>query len=188
MTEPAGATEVGMHLADSLGAAGVPYALGGALAYGVWGIPRGTLDVDLNVFVHPNELPHALDVLSAAGVRFDREEAERESLDGGQFVGWFGSMRIDVYIPSIGFSWEAARTRAQAEPFGRAAWFLSAESLCVFKLMYFRTKDIGDLERMIATQGKRLDAPYVRRWIVDIMGDDDVRVKEWDRLVALFWK
>ncbi|MHB1846249.1 MAG: hypothetical protein ACYCWW_15610 [Deltaproteobacteria bacterium] len=30
---------------------GIPYAVGGALAYSFWGIPRATLDVDLNVFV-----------------------------------------------------------------------------------------------------------------------------------------
>ncbi len=185
---PFNAAEVGLAIARILEARGVPYALGGALAYGVWALPRATKDVDLNVFVRPERLPAALDALAGAGVAFDRDAALRQSAEEGLFVGWVGACRIDIFTPSIPFSWEALETRVQVELGGQRAWFLSAEALSFFKLMFFRGKDLVDLERLVSTMGKRLDAPYVRRWLVETMGEDDERVKKWDELCATFWK
>lgn len=69
------AAEVGLSLARTLEARQVPYALGGALAYGVWALPRATKDVDLNLFAATEQLPGALDALASAGVAFEREAA-----------------------------------------------------------------------------------------------------------------
>jgi len=182
------AAEVGLRLARALEARGIPYALGGALAYGVWALPRATKDVDLNVFVEPAELGLTLDVLAEAGVSFDRDEAIRLAQDEGLFVGWMGACRVDVFTPSIPFSWEALRSRVQVAVGDDSAWFLSAEALCFFKMMFFRGKDLVDLERLISNLGRRLDAPYVRRWLVDTMGEDDERVRKWDELCATFWR
>jgi hypothetical protein len=65
---------------------------------------------------------------------------------------------------------------------GAAVWFLSAESLCVFKLLFFRGKDVVDLERLVAVQGDALDGDYVRSRIVAMLDADDPRVTTWDRL------
>lgn len=51
-------------------------------------------------------------------------------------------------------------------------------------MLFFRAKDIVDLQRLIAVQGDRLDRAYVREWLVRMMGDDDERVRKWDELVA----
>src|SRR5581483_7418408 len=53
VTAPADAFEAALAIARALDTAGIPYALGGALAYGQYGIPRATNDVDVNVFVPP---------------------------------------------------------------------------------------------------------------------------------------
>jgi hypothetical protein len=63
---------------------------------------------------------------------------------------------------------------------------LASEALAIFKLMFFRSKDIADLERLVATQGSAMDLAYVRHWIADMMGDDDPRVAKWDELVRQF--
>ena len=78
---------VALRIAAVLDEAKVAYAIGGALAYGLWGDPRGTHDVDLNLFVDAEVLGDALRVVSSAGVS------------------------IDVFAPSIPFSWEAGQTR-----------------------------------------------------------------------------
>ncbi len=189
MTDTAfNAAEIGLKLALELEAHGIEYALGGALAYGVWALPRATRDVDLNVFLPAEKLAPALKVLANAGVQFDFAEAERRAIDEGMFVGWVGACRIDVFIPSIPFSWEALRTRTLVPAGSASAWFLSAESLSFFKMMFFRSKDIADIERLLANTGKKLDAPYVRHWLVKTMGEGDVRVAKWDELCASFWK
>lgn len=184
---PFNAAEIGIELGTALEKAGLPYALGGALALGVWALPRATKDVDLNLFVSPDQLSTAFDVLAAHGVALDRVEALREATEQGLFVGWRGSCRIDVFTPSIPFSWEALKTRVAIELNGRSVWFLSAEALAFFKMMFFRSKDLADLERLISTVGKPLDAPWVRRWLVETVGEDDSRVRSWDDLCRQFW-
>ncbi len=182
--EPFNAAQIGLKLAEALEAAGIPYAIGGALAYGVWALPRATKDVDLNLFVLPEKLPGALNVLVKTGVVLNREEALREAAEEGLFIGWVGACRIDAFTPSIPFSWEALKTRVSIGVGGRSAWFLSAEALSFFKMMFFRGKDIVDLERLVSGMGKALDAAYVRRWLVETMGEDDERVRKWDALCA----
>ena len=41
------------------------------------------------------------------------------------------------------------------------------------------------LERLVAVRGA-LDRGYVRRWIVDMMGEADERVLRWDALVTRY--
>ena len=73
-----------LRLAAALDEEQVPYAIGGALAYGLWGDPRGTHDVDLNLFVDAEMLGDALGVLCAAGVSIDvRAATHRESFTVG---------------------------------------------------------------------------------------------------------
>lgn len=101
---------VALRLTAALDAAGIPNAIGGALAFGIWGDPRGTVDVDLNVFVAHDQLDRMLDVLGAAGVRIDRSAAHAADIAGDVIIGDLDGMRIDLFTPSIPFAWEAART------------------------------------------------------------------------------
>jgi hypothetical protein len=184
---PEDAAEAGIRIAHHLSAASVPYALGGALALGAHGVPRGTLDVDVNVFVSRTELPGVIGHLTALGVELDEGASLARADRDGMFVGSWAGIRVDVFVPSIPFSEEAARTRVLLEdPSGEAIWFLSPEALAVFKLLFFRRKDLADLERLIAVSAGRLNTDYVRRWIVDMMGDDDERVGAWDDIVRRF--
>jgi hypothetical protein len=59
--------EAGLAIARAFDAATIPYALGGALAYGIRAIPRATLDVDVNVFVEDAELGRVADALRSLG-------------------------------------------------------------------------------------------------------------------------
>jgi hypothetical protein len=188
MTEPADAFELGVTIASALDAAGIPNALGGAIALAAWGIPRATVDVDINVFVEDERVDEVLDVLERdVGIEVDRDAARRGHVDDGLMILKAPSgMRIDVFTPSIEFSWEAARTATRLHVLEAEVSVLSAEALAVFKLLFFRSKDIADLERLVATQQERMDVDYVRRHIADMLGDADPRVAKWDELVAQF--
>ena len=52
MSDPSDPFEAGLRLAAALQARGVSYALGGALAFGLWGVPRATIDWDELVATH----------------------------------------------------------------------------------------------------------------------------------------
>jgi len=180
------AAEAGREIADALRRAGHPHALGGALALGVAGVPRGTKDVDVNVFVEDAQIPDVIATLSNIGVEIDPDAALAHARRDGMFGGAWDGMRIDVFVPSIPFSREAERTAVTITVDGWTGTFLSPEAIAVFKLLFFRLKDRGDLERLVAVRGDRLDHAYVRRWMVDMMGDDDERVNAWDDIVARF--
>ncbi len=182
MSAPTDAFEAGIQIAAALERHGVPYALGGALAYGQYGIPRATNDVDVNVFVGPNQLEPVFTALRSLGVVVDAAAARAAAEREGLMILWLGPFRLDVFTPSIDFSWEAERTRVRHDIDGVGVWFLSAEALCIFKLLFFRGKDVVDLERLIAVQASAVDAAYVRARIAEMLGDDDPRVATWDRL------
>ncbi len=180
---PSNAAEAGLAIARALQDEGIAYALGGALALGAHGVPRGTLDVDVNVFIRNDELERVVTCLRSLGIEVDPGTARARVERDGMFTGRWAGMRIDVFTPSIPFSQEAARTRVQlTDPFGQSAWFLSAEAIAIFKLLFHRPKDIADLERLCAVQGPALQREYVRSWIVDMLGPDDERVQTWDRV------
>lgn len=181
-----GAADVAQVLATALEGERIPYAIGGALALAVAGVPRGTADVDLNVFVGPEQLIEVFRVLKAAGVEIDEIAATARADHDGMFVGRCEGMRIDVFLPSIPFATEAQRTRIRVTDDNTwSGWFLSAEALAVFKLLFFRGKDMVDLERLVAVRPE-LDAAYVRQWIVDMMGEDDARTRRWDEIRQRF--
>ncbi len=175
------ALSLAVELGHLLEQAGVPYAIGGALALGVHGVSRSTQDVDVNVFIKPDQLEALLTLLLENGVQVDAAQARTEGLREGVFFSWAGQTRIDVFLPSIDLSWEALRTRVQVIVQGVPTWFLSPELLCCFKLLFFRPKDLLDLEKLVKSSAV-LDVAQVRALIVETMGEDDERVRAWDGL------
>lgn len=171
------------RVATAFEAAGIAYAIGGALAMGVHGYPRGTLDVGINVFVEPPELSRVLQVLHDLGLEVDDHAAVDARASRWKVRGalrWFPGRRFRSEHPVL------VRGRSHARPHREGYWFLSPEALAVFKLLSFRGKDLVDLERFVAARAERLDHAYVRRWISDMMGKDDERLRAWDQIVARF--
>lgn len=177
-----GPVDVAVRFAQALEAAGVPYAIGGAIAYGYWGVPRGTRDLDLNLFVPASDADAALAPLVASGLCIDAATASATAADRGDARGMVGDVPVDVFFMSIPLHDSAARRTTQVELLDTPIQILSAEDLTLFKLLFFRGKDIVDVERLVGAQGPRLDRRYVRRWLVDCVGADDERVRTWDRI------
>ena len=71
--------------------------------------------------------------------------------------------------------------RARATIVGRQAWVHSAEVLAVFKMLFFRPKDLIDVERMLQVQGARFDREFVRDALIDMLGPDE-RLQKWDAM------
>ena len=114
----------------------------------------------------------------------DRGRARKADREHDTIVCSCDGLRVDLFTPSIPFSWEAQRTSVRLEgPLGPAT-YLSAEAIAVFKILFFRSKDVVDLEKLVAVRGADLDVAYVRRWMAEMMGEDDERVEEWDRLTS----
>jgi hypothetical protein len=177
------AEEVARELADALESRGTDYAIGGALALAQWGVVRGTLDVDLNLWVDPGKPTEAAQVLAELGCEFKGAAVIREFAGRGCAYVSKRGVHVDVYLPTGEFH-ESVRQRRRRRPLcGRDAWFLSAEDLAVFKMLLFRTKEGGDVEALLVVCGRDFERPYARGWLAGAVGPSDHRVKTWDEMV-----
>ena len=67
---------------------------------------------------------------------------------------------------------------------GGRAWIWDAETLCVFKMMFFRPKDLVDVQSILREQSSTLDRAWVDAMLVDLYGQRDPRITRWRELVA----
>ena len=163
----------------SLTEADLPHAFGGALAL-AWCThrARGTIDIDVNVFVGTDRVDDVVAGLPADVVTRpdDRVLLERD----GQARLWWATTPVDVFLDTTDFHRAAAR-RCRWEDFGGTPLpFLACADLAVFKAFFSRTKDWADLEEMWAAG--TLDVDRVVGVLVRYLGGDDPRVA---RVLAL---
>jgi hypothetical protein len=175
------ATEVARHVASQLEDAELPYAIGGALALGVWGAPRATKDVDIAVFAPLADFERIADALERAGLMFDRRTAHADAGRIGLFVCRYGRMEVDVFLSAHPHATDMLHRRRSVE----GLWFVSPEDLCILKLIFGRDKDTVDLERLLAVRTE-LDLGYVRSWVARIVPAGDRRIAVLDDLERRF--
>ncbi len=158
---------------DRLAAAGLAHAFGGALAL-AWctGRARGTIDIDVNVFVGVDQAAAVLDALpddvgqTPALLKTLRRE--------GQVRLWWARTPVDLFLNSTDYH-TAVAGRIRWESFmNRDLPFLACHDLAVFKAFFNRTKDWADLEEMVAAD--TIDTGAVAAVLIDLLGADDERV------------
>lgn len=166
---------------EALRAAELPHAFGGALAL-AWctGRARGTIDIDINVFVAAERfddvlttLPPGVDVTSDARTIIQRD---------GQVRLWWEQTPVDIFLNTTGFHVQAAQ-RVRNETFmGRELPFLSCYDLAVFKAFFNRTRDWADLEAM--QDAGTLDCNAVTAQLIGMLGMDDERIEKLQALAS----
>lgn len=176
------ATEAAVHFARALETAGVPYAIGGAIAYGFFGAARGTHDVDINLFVSGNAVGPALRTLIDAGLEIDEALALQSAEERGDARGRYRGLPVDLFFNSVPAHERAARRTRQVTLHHVPIQVLSPEDTAVFKMLFFRGKDLVDVERLLGMMRGTLDRGYIRAAIVEMVGEDDYRTRKWDDL------
>jgi hypothetical protein len=158
-----------LDIHDALSHAKLPHAFGGAIALAYCTAePRGTRDLDVNVFVDParsNEVITALpDGVTVADA--DIQAAARD----GQVRVWWEDTPIDVFLDIHRFHDEVA-AGVRLVPFeGRAIPVLGCTALAVFKALFDRTKDWADIEEMAAAGA--LDLSRAEACVQWLLGTD----------------
>jgi len=176
--------ELAVAVSGCLSAAGIQHAIGGAIALGFHAEPRGTLDVDMNVFVASDAPEAALQALADHGISIDLAKARAAIASRGDLFLEHQGCRLDLFFNSIPFQ-EAASLRTQEVVLlGQPVPILSAEDLVVLKLLFNRNKDIADIERLLQTSERALDRSYIRRWLIECVGAGDSRVATFESLLS----
>lgn len=173
---------VAVHRA--LEAAGLPHAFGGAIALAYCtGEPRGTRDLDVNIFVPASDAETALAALPAdVSVTAGDVAAATEA---GQVRLWWEETPVDVFLDIHRFHAELP-SRVAIVPFeGDRIPVLDCTDLVVFKALFDRTKDWADIEEMLAARS--VDEGRATAEITRIVGSDHpavVRLASTSRQVA----
>jgi hypothetical protein len=159
----------------------LPYAFGGALALAFCTErARGTIDIDVNVFVARDEAAKVLTALCPPASRSDGDLVVLEQ--DGQIRLWWGTTPVDLFLDTTEFHPQVAQRR-QLHDFG--GWpipFLGCSDLAVFKAFFNRTKDWADLEEMIAVGALNVD--QTMGVLVRYLGADDPRVARFRSLTV----
>jgi hypothetical protein len=157
-------------VAEALERSGMPWAIGGALALAyATEEPRGTRDIDINVFVPSTRAAEVFAALPSGVVTTAADAAEALRTD--QVRVWWDDTPLDLFFAADSFHAEVAR-RCRDVPFeGRTIHVLCAEDLAVFKAMFDRGKDWVDIETMAAAGAIDLDLAADR--LRSVLGDDD---------------
>ena len=149
----------------------LPHAFGGALAL-AWCTQRarGTIDIDINVFVGRDRVAELLAALPTSISAPVDDLLQRD----GQTRLWWDTTPVDVFLNTTKYHDDLA-LRCRVEWFnGEDVPFLSCTDLAVFKAFFDRTKDWADLEEM-ALAGT-LDRQRVVGVAAEYLGVDDPRI------------
>jgi hypothetical protein len=152
----------------------LPHAFGGALAL-AWctAQARGTLDVDINVFLSPDAVDEVTSALPAEVEVTDTAVAQL--LRDGQTRVMWDRTPVDLFLNTTDFHEQAAGRTVLREFGGQRLPFLACADLAVFKAFFNRTKDWADLEAM--AENGSLDFEAVAGVLVTYLGPDDPRLR-----------
>lgn len=171
---------VALH--EALDDARIPHAFGGAIALAFWTLqPRGTSDIDINIFVPATDCGAALAALPAAVSQPDgtTEAIARD----GQVRLWWDRTPIDLFFDYEAIHADAAQN-AQAMPFEDTHIpVLGPVELAVFKAMFDRTRDWADIEAMFGSGRVTVDA--VKATLGRLLPPDDHRFARLDEAARL---
>ena len=176
----AGAVSV---LTATLENANIEYAVSGAIALAYWSAPRATLDVDIALNVATIALPSLFEALQDAGCELNPDAANRAQF--GDFGARLSGIRIDFFLPVLSISLDAISRRVRVPFANQEMWILAAEDLLVFKLIFGRTKDFADIERLIAARRELLNWKYLNGQLVNIFEPTDPRFERYEELRKL---
>jgi hypothetical protein len=164
---------------DSLTKVGIAHAFGGAiaLAYCVEE-PRGTRDLDVNIFVDSAKPEAALAALPDQ-IRVGDDDVAKVKRDGQARLFW-GETPVDVFLNNVPLHDAVAASVVWVRLEGRDVPMLDCASLAIFKAFFDRTQDWADLEAIARTTPEGIETAMTT--IADLVGEGDPAC---DRLAAL---
>jgi hypothetical protein len=186
-----GLIEVIHWLEDVLDRLELQRSYGGAIAYNYYGPPRLTQDVDILVLTRDMTMPALVEELRHAGCVHDDRDMKpvdlRTVLDDLRgrthcTVFLYAGVRIEMFVPWHAFHRRVLERSPARELEGRRIRIHSPEDLIVFKKIFDRPKDIGDIKAMLMAQQGRLDLARLKGDARGLLSSESF--KELELLIA----
>jgi hypothetical protein len=165
----------------ALKAHSLPHAFGGAiaLAYCVEE-PRGTRDLDVNIFVDASDAARALEALPD-GVRVSKQDIETVQREGQTRLFWDG-VPVDVFLNNLPLHEEVANGVLWVPLGDEQIPVLDCASLVVFKSFFNRARDWGDIEEVAAATPQDVDT--AAKTLATLVGEDDPSYRRLAEIAA----
>jgi hypothetical protein len=137
----------------------------------------------MTLYLSPEQPSACVLLLQDISCEFVAAEAAKSLRAHGFCSVTYAGLRVDVFLPIVPFYEEARTRRKRLQLAGQPIMVWDAESLTVFKMMFFRRKDLADVEQILRSQGGQLDRLWVRQQLARMYGGGDPRLSAWDELV-----
>lgn len=162
-----------LSIANALDDSGIDWALDGAFALAsATEEPRGTRDIDVNVFV-PSAAVSEVFAALPPGIAHSADD-ERSVFDSDQVRLWWDDTPVNLFFAASDSHLQVA-TRTRRVPFaGNHVNVLAAEDLAVFKALFDRSRDWVDIDEMSAAGA--LDPKVAAERLASLLDSDDPRI------------
>ncbi len=163
--------QLAVRMVEALEAEHIPHLVTGAIAVGVYGIPRGTNDIDIVVALETLEPLNRLERRLVDVVTFD-PQVTFETITGSlrhivksrtrpPFTIELFELGGDPFVQSR----FARRRREFSGQMSREIWVPAPEDVVVQKIRWGRSKDLDDARDVLAVQTPAaLDMIYIEHW------------------------
>jgi hypothetical protein len=150
---------------DLIESADAPYIIFGAVAVGIWGRVRATLDVDVMIRTDDAGLSRVETAAEAAGLSVDHQWLEwNPQRRGVQLRLILEPYRADVVRAMNSHDHASVERRSRVDWRGRSLWVVSPEDLILQKLRAQRDQDLIDAAGIVEEQRGRLEQQYLDLW------------------------
>lgn len=149
----------------------IAHAFGGALALAYYAEPRGTMDIDVNVFVGFSSAGDVVSSMGELNLHADKHSSEWLPVAGVRLSRPSDNAIVDLFFSIDETIYAEVRKRARRFPFADHPEipFLSPEDLVMFKMSFNRDKDWVDIHHLLE-HTPNLDINYIERQIISLRG------------------
>lgn len=174
-------------LVKFLAAQKIPYVILGGVAVSIYGEPRLTADIDVNIILDKRRIMVFLDRAKKYGFYPALSDIEKFAGETGVMPMIFRRNKItgkfDIILAENTIEYIAIQ-RGRTKSIGTLrARFVSPEDLIIHKITSSRPRDLEDLKGILIRQSGKLDIEYIRYWLKKID-----KVNRQSRLLKLFEK
>lgn len=147
----------------------INYAILGGIAVSIYGEPRLTADIDVNIILDKRLISDFMDRARSYGFYPALPQAKQIAEETGVMPIVFRKAKVkgkfDIIIAENPLEYFAIK-RAGLKKIGSVkARVVSAEDLIIHKLTSYRPRDLEDIKGILICQGKKLDIEYILYWL-----------------------
>ena len=159
-------------LIDCLSALKIDYVILGGLALSLYGEPRFTAGIDVNIMLDQEEIPKFLKNVKKYGFSPALANTGEVALECGviplNFRKGDTSGKFDLILAQNPLEYAAIQRGRMKNIGSLKANFVTPEDLVLHKITSSRPRDIEDLKGIILRQKGELDLRYIRHWLEKI--------------------